>query len=84
MLTRFGRAELQKLFEPVIEDIDAMVTDQMTRARRKRVREGHPGGNGIKVSDALIPKRHAAILTFGLGDLSRWRVRCKRIPVRKT
>jgi len=84
MLTRFGRAELQKLFEPVIEDIDAMVTDQITRARRKRVREGQPGGNGIKVSDTLVPKRNAAILTFRQGDLPRRWVRCKRIPVRET
>lgn len=42
---------LQHIFDPVINDIDRLVTEQVTQARLKRLEEQHPGGSEIKVCD---------------------------------
>lgn len=44
-----GSADVKKIFQPLITDIERMVEDQVNLVRVKRLNEGHPKANEIKV-----------------------------------
>lgn len=42
-------ADVKKIFQPLITDIERMVQDQVDRVKIKRMDQGHPKANKIKV-----------------------------------
>jgi hypothetical protein len=53
ILNDSSRATLHEIFEPIINDIDRLVSEQISQARLKRVLERHPKGQEIKVNQNL-------------------------------
>ncbi|KAL8946546.1 MAG: hypothetical protein Q9222_007073 [Ikaeria aurantiellina] len=47
--------DVKKIFQPLITDIERMVEDQVNLVRVKRLNEGHPKANDIKVSTRWKP-----------------------------
>lgn len=43
------RGDVKKIFQPLITDIERMVMDQVNLVMVKRLSEGHPKANEIKV-----------------------------------
>ena len=53
MLSYGPRDTLKDIFEPIINDIDRLVSQQINEARVKRLTEQHPKGGKITVSDTV-------------------------------
>lgn len=53
ILNDSSRATLHEIFEPIINDIDRLVSEQISQARLKRVLERRPKGQEIKVNQNL-------------------------------
>jgi hypothetical protein len=53
MLNNIFRDQLYEIFEPIIFDIDRLVSDQITQVRLKRLSDQHPKAKEIAVSDTL-------------------------------
>ena len=51
MLIDSLRSTLERIFDPIINDIDRLVSEQISDARLKRVMENHPKGQKIEVSN---------------------------------
>ena len=45
------RVQLYEIFEPIIFDIDRLVSDQITQVRLRRLSDQHPKGKEIAVGD---------------------------------
>ncbi|KAL8758202.1 MAG: hypothetical protein Q9199_001665 [Rusavskia elegans] len=81
-------ADVKKIFQPLITDIERMVEDQVNLVRVKRLNEGHPKANEIKVRRLhavvqkliMIPKRPSSS-SAALDQASISSNACKR-PIR--
>lgn len=50
MLTSVPRTQLYEIFDPIILDIERLVSEQINEARLKRIMDHHPKGKEITVS----------------------------------
>ncbi|KAI4245362.1 MAG: hypothetical protein L6R42_010202 [Xanthoria sp. 1 TBL-2021] len=59
-------ADVKKIFQPLITDIERMVEDQVNLVRVKRLNEGHPKANEIKLPEEAAITSTVLIKHYGV------------------
>jgi hypothetical protein len=71
------RDDVKSIFDPLINDIERMVEEQVNLVTLKRMSEGHPKADQIKVCSPLLLIDDA--FSDVIGDFSRGRIRIERV-----